>query len=226
MKLSKRSIQILKNFFNIRESLVIKPGNELYTARKDSVYAWTTVEEEFPVEIAFYNLGAFLSMVDKLEEPELDFQEKLVIIKKGSSRVKFKYASSAATLRFPDMVAFGDKMPPNAISISKFSADDLSNVLRISSTLGFDLVQVVCKSGVAIIKCIRSKDEKGNCFEIGKMKGLESPDFVASVDIRKFALVPDDYALYVVPGKSLFFKGDGMKTNYLLSLEKGLSKFD
>ena len=61
MKLSSNTTMVLKNFATINQNLVIKEGSELLTmSSMKNIVAKATVEENFPKEIAIYDLNEFL----------------------------------------------------------------------------------------------------------------------------------------------------------------------
>ena len=62
MKISKQTFDVLKNFSEINENLLIKPGNKLQTISvMKNVLAEATVEETFDKEFAIYDLNSLLS---------------------------------------------------------------------------------------------------------------------------------------------------------------------
>ena len=62
MKLSSNTTMVLKNFATINQNLVIKEGSELLTmSSMKNIVAKATVEENFPKEIAIYDLNEFLA---------------------------------------------------------------------------------------------------------------------------------------------------------------------
>src|SRR5690606_25193313 len=93
MKISDRTLSIFKNFSTIHESIVIDPGQTVYTSRDGSVFAWADVEEEFENKISIYKLANFISIVERFETPDIDFGEMVATIKSNRSRVKYKYAN-------------------------------------------------------------------------------------------------------------------------------------
>jgi len=76
MKLSEDTINVLKNFSTINQSLQVKPGNVLKTISPlKTVFVEATVTETFPKEAAVYDLNKLLAKVSLYKEAELDFGE-------------------------------------------------------------------------------------------------------------------------------------------------------
>ena len=64
MQISKNTFEVLKNFSEINENLLIKPGNELKTISvMKNVLAKATIEETFDKEFAIYDLNSFLNVL-------------------------------------------------------------------------------------------------------------------------------------------------------------------
>ena len=93
MKLSKETIEVLKNFSGINQSIVVKEGSKLKTVNTlKNILAHATVEEDFPKEFAIYDLTRFLGLISSMEEPELEFEEKYMTVGTGTRKVRYKYA--------------------------------------------------------------------------------------------------------------------------------------
>ena len=100
MKLSKETVNLIKNFAGINSNLLLKSGNKLATiSGQKNVMADATVTETFP-DFAIYDLNEFLGAMSLFEDPELDFQDKYVSIKQGSMNIKF-FAADASNLTAP-----------------------------------------------------------------------------------------------------------------------------
>ena len=74
MKLSDKTIKLLKNFSSINQSILFKEGSKLRTISvMKNILAEATVDEEFPKDFGIYDLVQFLNGLDLHETPELDF---------------------------------------------------------------------------------------------------------------------------------------------------------
>ena len=81
MKLSSNTTSVLKNFASINQNLVIKEGKEITTmSAMKNIVARAEVEEEFPQEVAIYDLNEFLSALSLFKSPNLEFQDTYVNI--------------------------------------------------------------------------------------------------------------------------------------------------
>ena len=81
MKLSKHTLNMLKNFSDINMSIEIKKGNVLRTVSvQKNILAQAELEDEFPKDFAIYELNRFLGAVSLFDDPELEFNAKSVNI--------------------------------------------------------------------------------------------------------------------------------------------------
>ena len=73
MKLSDSTINILKNFSSINQSLLFKSGKKLRTISvMKNILAEVEVTEEFPKDFGIYDLNQFLNGLSLHQSPELD----------------------------------------------------------------------------------------------------------------------------------------------------------
>ena len=92
MKLSDNTKEILKNFSEINPNLMITPGKEIKTiSTMKNILATAGVEENFPQDIAIYDLSEFLGMLSLFNKPVFDFDEKLMTINEEGTSTKSKY---------------------------------------------------------------------------------------------------------------------------------------
>ena len=73
MKLSNNTISVLKNYASINQNLMIKGGKEITTmSAMKNIIARAEVEEDFPQEVAIYDLNEFLSCLSLFKIPNLE----------------------------------------------------------------------------------------------------------------------------------------------------------
>ena len=94
MKLSDKTLSVLKNFSSINQSILFKQGNKLRTISvMKNILAEATVTEEFMKDFGIYDLNQFLNGLSLHQSPELDFKnDGYVVIREGKSRSKYFFA--------------------------------------------------------------------------------------------------------------------------------------
>ena len=101
MKLSKSTLDILKNFSNINQSICFKKGTELSTLSiQKNILSRAEVEETFPKNFAIYDLSEFLSGLTLFEDPEFDFSnDSFVTIKDRRNTSAYSYECKLCTIK-------------------------------------------------------------------------------------------------------------------------------
>ena len=76
------TIEVLKNYAEINQSLLCKQGSQLKTVNEQTnVLSKCTVNETFPQEFAIYDLNKFLGVLSLFSEPDMNFSDNSVSIK-------------------------------------------------------------------------------------------------------------------------------------------------
>lgn len=218
MIFSDRTITILNNFASVHESIIIEPGNLLYTNRNDAVFAWTSVEETFDQQIAIASLPNFLSVLERFDHADVKFDDKMALVQKGKHRVRFKY-TNAAVMQFQKLPFSADvKLSDMATVVGKLEKSDLVNMKKLASTIGAEIAQLICDNGKVMLRITKEKDREGNYFDIGIAKGVQLEDFIYTVDLSRMILAPDNYDVYVGTDKFIGFYGNALAVSYMFSI--------
>ena len=76
MKLSDSTLTVLKNFAGINNSILVKEGSQLRTISvAKNILAEAEIPEDFPRDVAIYDLNQFLNGLSLHQDPNLDFTE-------------------------------------------------------------------------------------------------------------------------------------------------------
>ena len=77
MRLSYKTLMLLKNFSTINQSILFKQGNSLRTISvMKNILAEATIEEDIPKDFGVYDLNQFLNALSLHQKPELDFKNE------------------------------------------------------------------------------------------------------------------------------------------------------
>jgi hypothetical protein len=194
MKISKETLEVLKNFSAINPNLVIKEGNKLSTiAEAKNIMASTTVTETFPKEVGIYDLNEFLQAHSLIEDPELEFGESAVVINSTQASLTYRYADSSILTAPQKEVT----MPESEVTIN-LSADDINQIRRAGGALNHPVVSITTAEGDDNIY-LEVKDPNNSSANTFKLE-VGSTD-VGSYDfqflIANLKLVPGDYEVSV-----------------------------
>ena len=126
MKLSEHTISVLKNFASINQNLVIREGSELQTmSAMKNIVARSGVEENFPKEVAIYDLNEFLAALSLFSSPILEFDDQYTFELSSGDLSKMKKAS--AVIGAPDMVLENTNEPFKSILNAIDKKNDTAN---------------------------------------------------------------------------------------------------
>ena len=104
MKLSDNTLNILKNFAGINNSILVKQGTQLRTMSvAKNILAEAQIGEEFPRDFAIYDLNQFLNGLGLHQDPDMDFSpDSYLSIREGKRRVKYFYADPNVIISPPE----------------------------------------------------------------------------------------------------------------------------
>ena len=91
--LSKKTLDVLKNFSTINSSIVFRKGSTVRTiSNAENILAKFTGEEVFPSDFAIYDLSQFLSGISLFNDPQLEFTSTdFVSIRGGRQSAKYYF---------------------------------------------------------------------------------------------------------------------------------------
>ena len=90
IKLSKETMDILKNYSSINSNIFINSGNRISTISPiKNILSEVEVSETFDVVFGIWDLPKFLGTISIFNDPELEFHEKYVLILNGNSTIKY-----------------------------------------------------------------------------------------------------------------------------------------
>ena len=102
MKVSDRTINLLKNYANINQSIEFREGNILKTVSPlNTILASVETEEVFPRTFPIYELSRFLGTLDLFNNPELDFTDNGVSITDDKHEATYRYCGSSSMFQTP-----------------------------------------------------------------------------------------------------------------------------
>ena len=221
MKLSEKTLLILKNFQKINKGLVMTKGNMLMTKSDDNVlYAEATIDETISEDFAIYDLGEFINYlsligVDSVLEPNMT-ELKLQI--KGESGKKGKM-----NLADPSVVVHPKKRitTPVADVLFELKSDQLDDILNGASVSGHKILRFTLgdyqSQKYIFADVLDPKDSSANIvsFPIQTYDGKDEFSFYMNIDNLK--MLKSDYKIEISKLGAITFVNDAVK--YVVALE-------
>lgn len=212
MKLSKETVALIKNFAGINSNLLLKSGNKLATiSSQKNVMADATVTETFP-DFGIYDLNEFLGAMSLFDDPELEFNEKFVSIKQGSSNIKF-FAADASVLTAPQKAI---TFPDAEINFTMTTAM-LNMINKTASVLRAADVSIVGDGTKVTAVVGDKKNATGNSFS--EPVGDTDKTFKVNLKVENLKMLPGEYQVSISSKKISRFKSPTSDLVYYVAVE-------
>jgi len=169
MKLSSETIDVLKNFSNINQNILIKEGDTVRTmSTMKNILASAKVPEEFGQEFGIYDLTEFLGVMSLVGDPELEFNDSYLTINGSGAKIKYFFSDPSILISPPDTF----NAPDTDVQLN-ISQDTLSNVLKASAVM--QLPDVVIN---------KSQGDEPATISVTDLKNVTSNSFSERIDDR------------------------------------------
>ena len=215
MKLSEKTLTLLKNFSNINQSILFKQGSSLRTISvMKNILAEATIDEDLPTDFGIYDLGQFLNGLALHNRPELDFQnEGYVYIKEGRMRSKYFFADPKVIVTPPEKEI---TLPSEDVNFT-LSTDQLDKLLKAAGIYQLPDLTVVGKNGVVKIQVRDRKNDTSNDFAI--TVGETDDTFSFNFKVENIKILPGTYDVVVSKKLLSRFTSQNYNLKYYIALE-------
>lgn len=189
MKISKQTIEVLKNFASINQNILIKEGNVLTTRTvARNLFASATVDTSFPQDVGIYNLNTFLGVLSLFSDPDVELAETSMIISQGKNKVNYLYAAPAV-LDFPDKAI---KMPAVTATF-ELTEENLKSLLKAGAVLSSTDLKISSDGTTITCTVMDPKNSSANTFtvEVGK----SDREFDVYIKIENLKMIPGAYTV-------------------------------
>ena len=215
MKLSDKTISVLKNFSSINQSILFKEGNKLRTISvMKNILAEATVSEEFIKDFGIYDLNQFLNGMSLHQQPELDFSnEGYVMIREGKMRSKYFFADPNVIVTPPDKEI---KLPTEDVCF-ELSTDQLDKLLKAAAVYQLPDICAVGEAGVVKLVVRDKKNDTSNDFAI--VVGETDAEFSFNFKVENIKVLPGTYEVVVSSKLLSRFTSKNHDLTYYIALE-------
>lgn len=210
MKISKATVEILKNFSSINQNILIKKGSTLSTRTvAKNLFATAVVDTEFPQDFGIYNLQSFLGVLSLFSDPDVELSENSMVISQGKNKVQYLFAA-------PEVLDYPEKalnMPPIDAEF-ELSEENLKSLMKAGAVLSSTDLLISGDGTTITCSTVDPKNSSANTFavEVGetdktfkayiKLETLKLPTGsykvgLSSKKIAKFENKDIDYNMYI-----------------------------
>ena len=220
MKLSDKTLTLLKNFSSINQSILFKQGSSLKTISvMKNILAEATIEEDLPTDFGIYDLNQFLNGLGLHQHPDLDFTNQgHVVIREGKSRTKYFFADPNVIVTPPDKEI---TLPSEDVSF-ELSTSQLDKLLKAAAIYQLPDLAVIGEAGVVKIVVRDKKNDTSNDFSI--VVGETESEFSFNFKVENIKILPGTYDVVVCKQLLSRFTCQDYDLKYFIALEPD-SKF-
>ena len=215
MKLSDKTLTVLKNFAGINNSILVKQGTQLRTMSvAKNILAEASIDEEFPKDFAIYDLNQFLNGLGLHQDPEMDFSESSYLtIREGKRRVKYFFADPAVIVSPPDKEI---NLPSEDVH---FQLDSVSLEKLLKAAAVYQLPDLSVIGGVGVVKLVVRDKKNDTSNEFAIVVGETDKEFAFNFKVENIKIIPGAYDVVVSSKLLSQFTNTNYNLKYFIALE-------
>ena len=217
MKLSRESLDILKNFSSINSNLHIIPGDDQITVSPmKNIMVEAKFPEEFPKEFAIWDLSKFLGTLSLFDSPDLKFNGNHVSISSGSTKVVYNYSETKLVSGCRPTKEF--VMPETVINL-EITNREFVELQRAASVLRLPDLCISDSGNDIEIVALDKSDPTTNKYSITVGENTTGASFKMYLKSEYLKLLPGDYTVGISDkGVSRFVHKD-LDVTYYIALD-------
>ena len=215
MKLSDKTLTVLKNFAGINNSILVKRGTQLRTMSvAKNILAEASIDEEFPKDFANYDLNQFLNGLGLHQDPEMDFSESSYLtIREGKRRVKYFFADPAVIVSPPDKEI---NLPSEDVH---FQLDSVSLEKLLKAAAVYQLPDLSVIGGAGVVKLVVRDKKNDTSNEFAIVVGETDKEFAFNFKVENIKIIPGAYDVVVSSKLLSQFTNTNYNLKYFIALE-------
>ena len=215
MNLTSDTIAILKNFSDINQNILVKPGNTIQTiSTLKNILAQADIKEKFESEFAIYDLPEFLRAYDLFDKSELKFngaQNMTIKDANGRQSIKYYFADKSVVVAPTKTINMPDKFVTFTLKKENFA-----KLMRGVTTL--NLPDIAVKGDGKEISIV-AVDKKTPSNDYSIVVGESDKKFTAYFKTENFKMIPDDYDVAISKAKISHFINKSKPIQYWIAIE-------
>ena len=215
MKLSDQTLNILKNFAGINNSILVKQGTQLRTISvAKNILAEAAIDEDFPRDFAVYDLNQFLNGLSLHQDPDLDFSpDSYISIKEGKRRVKYFYADPNVIVSPPEKEI---TLPSEDVHF-QLDSSALEKLLKAAAVYQLPDLSAVGEAGVVKLVVRDKKNDTSNEYAV--VVGETDKEFSFNFKVENIKIIPGAYNVVVSQKLLSKFTNTNCNLKYYIALE-------
>ena len=216
MNLSTDTLAILKNFSEINNNILFKPGSKLNTiSAMKNILAEATITEKFDTEFGIYDFNEFLRAVELFEKPAIKVNGvnyALISDEKSKQAIKYFFADKSVLVS-PQK---GINMPDKTVTFT-LKKDDFARIQKAATTL--NLPDIAIKGNGKVISFVATDKKNKSSNDYSLNVGETDKTFTAYFKADNFKIISDDYDVAISKAKISHFINRSKPVQYWIALE-------
>jgi len=215
MRLSDKTLMLLKNFSTINQSILFKQGNSLRTISvMKNILAEATIEEDIPKDFGVYDLNQFLNALSLHQKPELDFKnDGYTVISEDRARSKYFFADPNVIISPPEKEI---TLPTEDVCF-QLNTNQLDKLLKAAAVYQVPDLSVIGKDGNIDIVVRDKKNDTSNHFSVRVGETVNT--FVFNFKVENIKILPGSYNVVISSKLLSSFSNTDIDVKYYIALE-------
>ena len=215
MKLSDSTLAVLKNFAGINNSILVKKGTQLRTMSvAKNILAEAEIPEDFPRDVAIYDLNQFLNGLSLHQDPNLDFTEDShITIKEGRRRVKYFYADPQVIIAPPDKEI---NLPTQEVCF-QLESSSLEKLVKAAAVYQLPDLSVIGANSEITMVVRDKKNDTSNEYAVNV--GETDKEFEFNFKMENIKIIPGAYDVVISSKLLSEFTNTQYNLKYFIALE-------
>ena len=215
MNLSDNTLGILKNFAGINNSILVKKGNQLRTISvAKNILAEAEIPEDFPRDVAIYDLNQFLNGLSLHQDPDLDFSEETYLtIREGRRKVKYFFADPQVIIAPPEK----EISLPSQDACFQLDSNSLEKLLKAAAV--YQLPDLAVVGGEGVVKLIVRDKKNDTSNEYSIYVGETDSTFELNFKMENIKIIPGPYDVVISSKLLSEFTNKQYNLKYFIALE-------
>lgn len=220
MNFSKQTLKLIENLAKINPSIYFRKGKVITVKNPaGTILANAFIKDPFPMDFGIYDVHKLVYLLKSLSDPVLEFDSSgnSLEMHSGNKSARLLGGSEeilAYTMGGSVPKRFSDRNKIETVPMCMVSEADLKSIIGTSGTLEFNRIHISADGSKVMLKCFNAstKTEKF-CISLDS---VTRDKFGMDFDIRNLVMMPGEYALSAVPGKSCVFRSKALGIEYWL----------
>jgi hypothetical protein len=218
MKFSKETRDVLENFAQLQSSMLFHKGTKQKTNTfSKQLLAEVDLPENIPQDVGIYDLVQFLSVLSIFKDPDVEFEEKNLVLSEGKQKIVYRYC--APELINKNLVPFDKTVNLPSVDVSfELSKETFAKITNATRVLGLSHIAVNGDGEKIFIRSCNPKDENYSfaTFEVGDT----DKKFNLLINMDHLKVLPHNYKVNMCKNFITKFISQDMDLIYTFAAEK------